>query len=106
MYRHFVVRVRHPRNPLKRRWACVCGTASPWAYRLAPITHPHMQITVSRTDLRKPSERVGVQYVQHLPDGTWAVHYKCGHEVHGVDDFDLARSRRSHTVAECQEEGT
>ena len=104
MFRHYVVRQRHPRNPLKRHEVCLCGYTSPWQVSGRYPDHPHNVITMSRTDLRRPSDLVGIRYVCHLKDGTWEVVYKCGHETHGVSDFDLAVARRSHTAIECQEQ--
>ena len=87
--------------PMEKRDACICGYRSPWKLCGHNSTHPHLVTTVSRTDLTPVTQPVGVRSVQKFTDGTWVVFYRCGHEVHGVDSFDLARARRGHTAGEC-----
>ena len=101
----FVHRVQRERNlskPWQYRESCLCGFRGPWKSRGRNSGHPDGRATVSRTDLRDIQSLVGVAYVRHVDHGMWEVHYKCGHEVHGLSDFDLAVARRSHTVVVCQ----
>ena len=104
MYRHFVQTEAHPTFGFIKRHACVCGWRSTWLLMAGKPRHPHQQNTISRIDLRDVRTRVGVQSVATLADGTWLIHYQCGHMVHGVDRRDRARSLTNHTVVECQEQ--
>ena len=105
-YRHFVIPVPHHVLPLAKRHACTCGWRGPWRFRLTAPAHPHMQLTVSATDLTPAFKRIEVQQVIKHPDGDWHLTYKCGHTVRGVSDFDLARARKNHTASECHKEAS
>jgi hypothetical protein len=101
-YRHYVLTQPHPYVPWVKRHVCLCGWNGGWRLRLTEPSHPHLIATVSSTDLTPISAGTPVQSVEKFTDGTWLVTYKCGHQAHGVSDFDLARARRNHTLAECQ----
>ena len=50
-YRHYLVRRSHPDFPMEQRDECLCGYRSPWKVSGHNSTHPHGQVTVSRSDL-------------------------------------------------------
>ena len=105
-YRHYVISQRHAISPLLKRHVCPCGYRSPWKFRLGEPDHPHLIATVSAKNLTPANKRIEVEQVIKHTDGDWHVTYKCGHSVHGVSDFDLARARKNHTAAECRKEAS